>query len=95
MCKNNYNNIMKKTKQERQQEILPVIESLNKMHIKPALNESVKNLYKKLQEFINDGETMEIEIPIEEMNLRVYGVLEKNINKRTWLKMGALAKMED
>jgi hypothetical protein len=86
---------MKKTKQERQQEILPVIESLNKMHIKPALNESVKNLYKKLQEFINDGETMEIEIPIEEMNLRVYGVLEKNINKRTWLKMGALAKMED
>lgn len=94
MCKNNYNEAMKKTKEQRQQEILPVIETLNKMHIKPSTNENIKELYKKLQEFINEGENINIDIPIENLNLRIYGTLERNINKKTWLKMTSLEKIE-
>lgn len=95
MCKNNYSEAMKKTKEQRQAEILPVIQTLNKMHIKPAMGENVKGLYKILQDFINDGERVEIEYPMEELNLRVYGVLEMNVNRKTWLKIGAIEKMAD
>ena len=95
MCKNNYSEAMKKTKEQRQAEILPVIKTLNKMHIKPGMSDSVKGLYKRLQDFINDGERDEIEYPMEELNLRVYGVLEKNVNRKTWLKIGAIEKLAE
>jgi hypothetical protein len=38
---------------------------------------------------------MEIDVPIEGMNLRILGVLEANVNRKTWLKMTALEKMDE
>ncbi len=92
MCKNNNIEAMKKTVKQRQLEILPVIQKLNSMHIKPTLNENIKAFYIQLQDFINNGSLIKIDIPIEELNIRIIGVLEENINKKTWLKMTALEK---
>ena len=95
MCKNDYYKAMQKTKAQRQAEILPVIQKLNSLHIKPVFNTAVKDFYSQLQTFINDGNRMEIDVPIEGMNLRILGVLEDKVNRKTWLKMTALEKMAE
>jgi hypothetical protein len=95
MCKNNYSEAMQKTKSQRQAEILPVIQKLNSMHIKPAYNDKIKEFYGKLQEFINNGEKIDIDVPVEGMNIRIVGVLEAQVNRKTWLKMTALEPIEE
>ncbi len=86
---------MQKTKSQRQAEILPVIQKLNSMHIKPAYNDKIKEFYGKLQEFINNGEKIDIDVPVEGMNIRIVGVLEAQVNRKTWLKMTALEPIEE
>lgn len=86
--------IVSRTKEQRQAEIKPIIIKLTELRLNVSLDE-IKNLFALLQNYVNNGERIEIDIPIESLNVRIRGVLENNLNKRVWVKMECLVRPEE
>lgn len=85
--------IVSRTKEQRQAEIKPIIIKLTELRLNVSLDE-IKNLFSLLQNYVNNGDTIEIDIPIESLNVRIRGILENNLNKRVWVKMECLVRPE-
>lgn len=86
--------IVSRTKEQRQAEIKPIIIKLTELRLNVSLDE-IKNLFALLQNYVNNGERIEIDIPIESLNVRIKGVLESDFNKRVWVKMECLVRPEE
>ena len=91
--KQDKNVIVSRTKEQRQAEIKPIIIKLTELRLNVSLDE-IKKLFALLQNYVNNGERIEIDIPIESLNVRIRGVLENNLNKRVWVKMECLVRPE-
>ena len=91
--KQDKNVIVSRTKEQRQAEIKPIIIKLTELRLNVSLDE-IKKLFALLQNYVNNGERIEIDIPIESLNVRIRGVLESNLNKRDWVKMECLVRPE-
>ena len=91
--KQDKNVIVSRTKEQRQAEIKPIIIKLTELRLNVSLDE-IKKLFALLQNYVNNGERIEIDIPIESLNVRIRGVLESNLNKRVWVKMECLVRPE-
>ena len=85
--------IVSRTKEQRQAEIKPIIIKLTELRLNVSLDE-IKNLFALLQNYVNNGERIEIDIPIESLNVRIRGILESDLNKRVWVKMECLVRPE-
>ena len=69
-----------RTKKERQDEVTEILIQLT--HFNLNMNyEPVKLLYKKLQEYIRDGNRIIINIPFPEISRRIKGILAISKNE--------------
>lgn len=81
-----------RTKEQRQTEILPILNKLTEMHLKVVQFDALKALMRELQRYVQDGATIELNIPFPEINVDIVGVLETNLSKRVWVKLQSTKK---
>ena len=103
--------MIKRTKEQRQNEIKSLLKKLNELHLKPTID-SIKQLYQHIKTYIdnsdnninnnykecnniNDDMNIDIHIPCPELNILIKGVLEVNINKKSWVKLECLVRPEE
>jgi hypothetical protein len=75
--------------EQRKAEVKPIILKLNQLHISVNQHDAIKQLFKELQRYINDGIRIELNIPFESYNTTIEGVLATNIKERVWVKFAA------
>jgi D-ribose pyranose/furanose isomerase RbsD len=78
---------MDRTKEERQNEILPIIKKMNEIGLKITKHEELKDFFEQMKKYIQEGEKIEINIPIQEIGIRIKGILAVNRNERVWVKL--------
>ena len=85
---------MRRTKPQRQEEILPILKKLKELRLTPVESPEIKAFYSKMQTYIQDGTRQEILIPFITMNVRLVGVLAADDNERTWVKLEHIKDLE-
>lgn len=78
---------MDRTKEERQKEILPIIKKMNEIGLKITKHEELKDFFEQMKKYIQEGEKIDINIPIQEIGIRIKGILAVNRNERVWVKL--------
>jgi hypothetical protein len=77
---------MKRTQEQRQAEVLPILKKLTEMGVKASEHVEVREFVAELQRYIQTGERIEINIPFPAADVDIIGVLETEVNKRVWVK---------
>lgn len=80
---------MNRTKEQRQAEVRPIIEKLTELHISPTHHDEIKQLFKEIQRYIQDGVRIELNIPFDAYNTTIEGVLATRLKERVWVKFTA------
>ena len=75
-----------RTKEERKIETNAIIKSLNDLKINTGYPE-VRELYKCIQSYVNDGIRKEIDIPFPAISRRIKGVLALDKKEKVWVKL--------
>ena len=75
-----------RTKKERHAEARKIIDSLNRLDL-TVQSPPIKLLFKHLQDYIQNGEKIKIDIPFKEQNRNICGVLATNVNEEVWVKL--------
>ena len=83
---------MIRTKEQRQKEILPILKKMNELGLTINKHEELKEFFIQMKKYIQEEEeggkkNVDINIPIEELGIRIKGVLAVNINERVWVKL--------
>lgn len=93
--------MIKRTKEQRQNEIKPILKKLNELHLKPNID-GIKQLYQHIKTYIDNSDNninndmnIDIHIPCSKLNILIKGVLEVNINKKSWVKLECLVRPEE
>jgi len=82
---------MIRTKEQRQKEILPILKKMNELGLTINKHEELKEFFIQMKKYIQEEEEdVDINIPIEELGIRIKGVLAVNINERVWVKLEQL-----
>ena len=84
---------MIRTKEQRQKEILPILKKMNELGLTINKHEELKDFFIQMKKYIQQEESeknVDINIPIEELGIRIKGVLAVNINERVWVKLEQL-----
>ena len=84
---------MIRTKEQRQKEILPILKKMNELGLTINKHEELKDFFIQMKKYIQQAESeknVDINIPIEELGIRIKGVLAVNINERVWVKLEQL-----
>ena len=84
---------MIRTKEQRQKEILPILKKMNELGLTINKHEELKDFFTQMKKYIQEEESeknVDINIPIEELGIRIKGVLAVNINERVWVKLEQL-----
>lgn len=76
-----------RTKEQRQKEILPILKKMNELGLTINKHEELKEFFTQMKKYIQEEEDVDINIPIEELGIRIKGVLAVNINERVWVKL--------
>ena len=93
-------NIIKRTKQQRQNEIKPIIKKLNELHLNTSYD-GIKILFKNMKQYIDNSdnnsidEPIHINIPCPELNILIKGILEIDLRKKVWVKLECLERPEE
>ena len=77
---------MQRTKEERQAEIKPIIQKLSELKVKAADHPEIRELFAKIQHYIQTGKRTLINIPFPKADVDIEGVLEVEVGKRVWVK---------
>tara|TARA_B100001093_G_C26169343_1_gene735065 strand:- start:187 stop:456 length:270 start_codon:yes stop_codon:yes gene_type:complete len=83
---NNKKNPILRSKESRQIEVSKIINSLNNLELSPKYDE-IKNLYKILQTYVNNGGKFIINIPFPLINKRIKGLLPDTVNEECFLTL--------
>jgi hypothetical protein len=91
--------ILKRSKEQRQNEVKTIIKKLNELHLNTRYD-GIKLLFQNMKDYcditnINNNDTEEpilINIPCPELNIRITGVLEIDLRKKVWVKLECLEK---
>ena len=88
--------MIKRTKEQRQNEVKTIIKKLNELHLNIRY-EGIKTLFQNMKQYttINNDATDEaiiINIPCPELNILITGVLEIDLRKKVWVKLECLNK---
>jgi len=77
-----------RTKEQRQKEILPILKKMNELGLTINKHEELKEFFIQMKKYIQEEEEdVDINIPIEELGIRIKGILAVNINERVWVKL--------
>jgi len=76
----------KRTKEERRIETNSIIKSLNDLKINTVYPE-VRELYKCIQSYVNDGIRQEIDIIFPAISRKIKGVLSLDKKEKVWVKL--------
>ena len=79
--------MLSRNREERQAAIKPVLKKLTELHLDPISYESIKLLYINLKNYIHNGERIELNIPFNEYNCTIKGVLATDKNEQVWVKL--------
>ena len=91
-------NIIKRTKEQRQNEVKTIIKKLNELHLTTSYD-GIKTLFQNMKQYtnisnddttINSDEPIIINIPCPELNILITGVLEIDLRKKVWVKLESL-----
>ena len=80
---------MSRTKEQRQLEVRPIIEKLTELHISLSKHDEIKQLFKEILRYIQDGVRIELNIPFDAYNTTIEGVLATRLKERVWVKFTA------
>lgn len=80
---------MNRSKEQRQAEVRPIIVKLNELHLSPTQHDEIKQLFKEIQRYIQDGVRIELNIPFDAYNTTIEGVLAIRLKERVWVKFAA------
>ena len=102
--------MIKRTKEQRQNEIRTIIKKLNELHLNTGYD-GIKIFFRNMKEYVDnsnvDNSNVEngnkndndkpiiINIPCPELNVLIKGVLEIDIKKKVWVKLECLEKPEE
>ena len=102
--------MIKRTKEQRQNEIRTIIKKLNELHLNTGYD-GIKIFFRNMKEYVdnsniensnvdnsnkNDNDKpIIINIPCPELNVLIKGVLEIDIKKKVWVKLECLEKPEE
>ncbi len=75
-----------RTKEQRINEIKPIITKLSELKIKASDHDEIKELLTKIQVYIQQGERLEINIPFPIADVDIVGVLATDVKERVWIK---------
>jgi hypothetical protein len=75
-----------RTREERQEEARKIISTLSNLQLNLTY-EPIKTLYKRLNEYIEKGERIIVNIPFPEINRRIRGILAISVRETVWIKM--------
>lgn len=75
-----------RTKKERHTEARKIITSLNNLDL-TIQSPAIKILFQHLQNYIQNGERIKVDIPFKEQNRNIRGVLATNVEEQVWIKM--------
>jgi hypothetical protein len=78
--------IRERTREERQMEIRPIIEKLAELKLSIE-STPVKELYKQIHIYINEGKRIMIDIPFESIGRTIRGVLATDVKEEVWIKL--------
>lgn len=83
---------MIRTKEQRQKEILPILKKMNELGLTINKHEELKDFFIQMKKYVQEEDeggkkNVDINIPIEELGIRIKGVLAVNINERVWVKL--------
>ncbi len=76
-----------RTKEERQNEARQIIDTLCDLQLFHNRYDSVKDLFKQIHTYVNEGVRQEINIPFPSINRRIRGVLATNVRESVWVKL--------
>ena len=76
-----------RTKEERQAEIKPIIIKLRELRLSIQEHTEIKDLFKQMQIYINEGVNVELDIPFPAYNCCIKGVLSINKREKVWVKL--------
>jgi hypothetical protein len=83
----NNNIINNKTKEERQAEIKPIIVKLRELKLNVQEHTEIKELFKQMQVYINQGVRIELDIPFPAYNCCIKGILSIKRGEKVWVKL--------
>ena len=78
--------IIERTKEERRQEIIPIIEKLSELQLSTEYD-AIKELYKLFKEYIEEGNRIEVNIPFPLIKRRIKGILAISAREPVWVKL--------
>ena len=81
------NNINNRTKEERQAEIKPILIKLRELKLTIQEHTEIKDLFKQMQLYINEGVNVELDIPFPAYNCCIKGVLSIKRGEKVWVKL--------
>ena len=76
-----------RTKEERQAEIKPIIIKLRELRLSIQEHTEIRDLFKQMQLYINEGVNVELDIPFPAYNCCIKGVLSINRREKVWVKL--------
>ena len=88
--------MIKRTKEQRQNEVKTIIKKLNELHLNTSYD-GIKTLFQNMKNYtdinnINNDieEPIIIHIPCPELNILITGVLEIDLRKKVWVKLESI-----
>ena len=75
-----------RTKDERKSEVKQIIEKLCELQLSNNY-EPIQKLYNIMQQYINEGERIIVNIPFPEINKKIEGILPVNIKEQVIVKL--------
>ncbi len=78
--------IVYRTEEQRKAEVKEILLQLSQFELTPRY-EPVRELYLKFNEYIKDGQRMEVNIPFPMINRRIKGLLAISVNEEVWIKL--------
>ena len=88
------NNIIIRTKEQRQNEIKTIIKKLTELHLNTSYD-GIKTLFQNMKEYLISEHPIIIDIPCPDLNIFIKGVLEVDLSKKVWVKLECLEKPEE
>ena len=88
------NNIIIRTKEQRQNEIKTIIKKLTELHLNTSYD-GIKTLFQNMKEYLISEHPIIIDIPCPDLNICIKGVLEVDLSKKVWVKLECLVKPEE
>ncbi len=75
-----------RTKEERMEEIRPILSKLSELQLNPSYDE-IKELYEYIKLYISSGDRIVIDIPFPAIKKRIMGVLAISKREQVWVML--------